>query len=125
MAATTGAMQIAAIKAEALPSFDVGANYVPEDMLAVVHQGETILPAPMAESVRRGDAVFGDSGCANVQVTIINNTSAEVSAQEVGTDEQREVRITIGQVVESQIGSGRFDSVLGRRYGIRRVGRNA
>ena len=125
MAATTGAMQIAAIKAEALPSFDVGANYVPEDMLAVVHQGETILPAPMAESVRRGDAVFGDSGCANVQVTIINNTSAEVSAQEVGTDEQREVRITIGQVVESQIGSGRFDSALGRRYGIRRVGRNA
>lgn len=125
MAATTGAMQIAAIKAEALPSFDVGANYVPEDMLAVVHQGETILPAPMAESVRRGDAVFGDSGCANVQVTIINNTSAEVSAQEVGTDEQREVRITIGKVVESQIGSGRFDSALGRRYGIRRVGRNA
>lgn len=122
MAATTGALQIAAIKAEALPSFDVGANYIPEDMLALVHQGETILPAPMAESVRRGEAVLGKAQA--IQVTIINNTSAEVTAQEVGTDEEREVRITIGQVVQSQIETGRFDSAMGRRYGLRRVGKN-
>ncbi len=122
MAATTGALQIAAIKAETLPSFDTGANYIPEDMLALVHQGETILPAPMAESVRRGDAVLGKAQ--TIQVTIINNTSAEVSAQEVGTDEEREVRITIGQVVQSQIETGRFDSAMGRRYGLRRVGKN-
>ena len=121
-AATTGALQLAAIKAEALPSFDVGANYVPEDMLAVVHQGETILPEPMAESVRKGDAVLGNAQ--GIQITIINNTSAEVNAQEVGTDEQREVRITIGQVVQSQIESGRYDSAMGRRYGLRRIGKN-
>ena len=122
MAATTGALQIAAIKAEALPSFDVGANYIPEDMLALVHQGETILPEPMAESVRRGDAVLGKAQ--TIQVTIINNTSAEVTAKEIGTEEEREVRITIGQVVQSQIETGRFDSAMGRRYGLRRVGRN-
>ncbi len=122
MAATTGALQIAAIKAEALPSFDVGANYIPKDMLALVHQGETILPEPMAESVRRGDAVLGKAQ--TIQVTIINNTSAEVTAQEVGTEEEREVRITIGQVVQSQIETGRFDSAMGRRYGLRRVGKN-
>lgn len=62
MAAAAGAVQIAAIKAAPLPSFDVGANYVPEDMLAMIHKGETILPAPMAESVRRGDAVLGEGG---------------------------------------------------------------
>ena len=28
-----------------VPSFDVGTNYVPEDMLAVVHKGERITPA--------------------------------------------------------------------------------
>jgi len=28
-----------------LPSFDVGTPYVPRDMLAVVHQGERIVPA--------------------------------------------------------------------------------
>lgn len=28
-----------------LPSFDVGTNYVPNDMLAVVHKGEAIIPA--------------------------------------------------------------------------------
>jgi hypothetical protein len=28
-----------------LPSFDVGTNYVPHDMLALIHQGESITPA--------------------------------------------------------------------------------
>lgn len=28
-----------------LPSFDVGARYIPQDMLAVVHKGEAIIPA--------------------------------------------------------------------------------
>ena len=28
-----------------VPSFDVGTNFVPEDMLAVVHKGERITPA--------------------------------------------------------------------------------
>lgn len=119
MAATTGAMQIAAIRSEALPSFDVGVNYVPEDMLAMIHQGETIIPAPMAESVRRGDAVFGQ---VQVQVNIENYSSENVSVREA--EDGQTLTIMIGKAVEEGISSGRYDSALGNRFGIRKVGRN-
>lgn len=119
MAATTGAMQLAAIKAESLPSFDVGVNYVPEDMLAMIHQGETILPAPMAESVRKGDAVFGQ---VQVQVNIENYSTETVDVSDAMDDQA--LTITIGKAVEKGISSGRYDSALGSRYGIRKVGRN-
>lgn len=119
MAATTGALQIAAIRSEALPSFAVGANYIPEDMLAMVHQGETILPAPMAESVRRGDAVFGQ---VQVNVNIENYSSENVSVSEA--EDGQTLTIMIGRAVEEGISSGRYDSALGNRFGIRKVGRN-
>lgn len=122
MAAITGAVQIAAIKAAPLPSFDVGVNYVPEDMLAMIHKGETILPAPMAESVRRGDAILGEGG-AKVYVNIQNHSSENVDVSR-GSDE-RELVITIGKVVDGQISSGRYDASLGYRYGLRRRGRDA
>ena len=32
--------------ATGLPSFAVGTNYVPQDMIAQVHKGEAIIPAP-------------------------------------------------------------------------------
>lgn len=119
MAATTGALQIAAIKSEALPSFAVGANKIPEDMLAMVHQGETILPAPMAESVRRGDAVFGQ---VQVNVNIENYSQENVSVSEA--EDGQTLTIMIGKAVEEGISSGRYDSALGNRFGIRKVGRN-
>lgn len=33
-------------KANGIPSFDVGTNYVPRDMLARIHEGEAIVPKP-------------------------------------------------------------------------------
>ena len=41
-------------------SFDVGAWRVPQTQLAMIHQDEMILPPPMAESIRRGDAVLSN-----------------------------------------------------------------
>lgn len=124
-AATTGALQIAAISAEPLPSFAVGVSEVPEDMIAQIHRGEMIVPKTYAQSVRDGDVSIG-GGTSNVQITIINNTSAEVSTEETSTvDDEREIQITIGKVVEKQISAGRYDSSLASRFGLRRVGRNA
>ena len=33
-------------KAKGFPGFAVGTNYVPQDMLAQIHEGEAIIPAP-------------------------------------------------------------------------------
>ncbi len=45
-----------------LPSFDVGTPSVPRDMLAMVHQGETIIPANFAEGIRKGEMTLGGAG---------------------------------------------------------------
>lgn len=125
LAATTGGLQIAAIKSQPLPSFRVGAEEIPRDMLAVVHQGESILPRPMAESVRRGEAVYGKTPALTLQVVVHNHSAERVEA--VGSEEGGEPRldIVIGRAVEAQIGQGRYDRAMMGRYGVRRIGRNA
>ncbi len=44
-----------------LPSFDVGSNYVPSDMVANIHKGEMIIPAREAAAIRSGYNVGGDT----------------------------------------------------------------
>lgn len=60
-----------------VPSFDTGSWYVPTDMFAKVHQGETIMPKTFAEDFR--SAVSGGGGMAmgmgSVQVRQVNNVS--------------------------------------------------
>jgi len=50
-----------------LPSYDVGTLEVPEDMLAQVHKGETIVPATFAEGARDFISNGGFSGSNNNQ----------------------------------------------------------
>lgn len=37
-----------------IPSFDVGSNYIPHDMVAQIHKGEAIIPAGTADLMRGG-----------------------------------------------------------------------
>lgn len=47
---------------EGLASLDVGTLNVPQDMPAMLHQGETVLPKPFAEEFRRTGSVGGGGG---------------------------------------------------------------
>ena len=42
-----------------LPSFAVGSPFIPQDMIAMIHQGEMIVPASAAAQIRSGSAVLG------------------------------------------------------------------
>lgn len=63
-----------------LPSFDVGSNYIPADMLAMVHRGEIIVPADEAADVRAGRKTIGRAGDQVVAGgdTYITNNHVEV-----------------------------------------------
>ncbi len=68
----------------AFSSFDVGAWSLPSDMLAMVHQGEMIVPADVAAQIRSGGSVasFASGAGSNagaggsVQIVFNNNVSA-------------------------------------------------
>lgn len=49
------------INPNALVSFDVGTTNVPYDMVANIHKGETIVPKPFVDGIRRGDMMLGDN----------------------------------------------------------------
>ena len=51
---------------EGIPSYAVGSDYVPRDMLANVHQGEIIVPAVPAAIIRTLVSNSGDSGSAEL-----------------------------------------------------------
>jgi len=61
-----------------LPSFDVGSPYIPQDMIAKIHQGEMIIPKVQADAMRSGSN--GSSGITLVQN---NNFASGVSRAEV------------------------------------------
>lgn len=58
-----------------VPSFDVGTNYVPKDMLAMVHKGEKIVP----------EAYNRSSDTSNMKIEIINQSGQSVKGRDGGT----------------------------------------
>ena len=55
---------------EGIPSYAVGSDYVPRDMLANVHQGEIIVPAVPAAIIRNLVSNSGDSGSAELLAAV-------------------------------------------------------
>ena len=119
MAAATGAAQIAAIAAEPLPSYAVGAVDIDRDQIAQLHQGELVVPKTFAEGIRDGDISIGGAE-SKVEVTIINNTGSRAAVDRMDDGTLTRLRITIGDTVSSEISRGHFDSALTERYQISR-----
>ena len=119
MAAATGAAQIAAIAAEPLPSYAVGAVDISDDQIAQLHQGELVVPKTFAEGIRDGDISIGGAD-SRVDVTIINYTGAKASVSRSSEADTEKLRIVIGDAISSEIARGRFDAPLTQRYQITR-----
>jgi hypothetical protein len=61
-AAEGGAAYEGMMAVASMTSFDVGTPRVPHDMVAQIHKNEMIVPATMADAVRKGDMTLGGSG---------------------------------------------------------------
>jgi len=99
------AISLATVAAAAIAgSFAVGSPNIPNDMLAQVHKGETIIPATFAESIRRGDlSLSGGGGGSFGDVNIFiqgginpGGASVEEMAEQLGFAFERETRMSRG-----------------------------
>lgn len=71
-----------------IPHFAAGALEIPRDMLAVVHQGEMIIPANDAAAIRTGTTTLGANGAANAAGgrpinVVVNNPAPEPASTSV------------------------------------------
>lgn len=80
-----------------LPSFDVGTNYVPKDMIAQVHKGEAIVPA--AYNPANGGSGMGGS-VNNVTVNVSTGGGQNTSAN---TPDAKQLGMVISNAVKAAI----------------------
>ena len=67
-------------------SFAVGTPNVPNDMLANIHKGETIIPTTFSEGLRRGDLMLGETNqLSNLLVDVINKLNGIIIQQGLQT----------------------------------------
>lgn len=72
-----------------LPRFDVGTNYVPRDMLAVVHQGEAIVPAAYNPAVNPGLGGGNTELVAEIRALRQQNERLEARLASIETHQRR------------------------------------
>lgn len=82
---------------QGLPSFDVGTNYVPRDMVAQIHEGEAIVPKPYNPAAGGFDG-FGRA--IDAMATEIKNLRSELTA--LRSQQARETQAVIAHDVEAQ-----------------------
>jgi len=83
---------------------------------------EAILPLERTSDGSLGVKSTGGSG-GEVTIIINNYTNSEVETQEsTGANGERELQITIGQMLRSQVSSGNLDKPLESRYGLKPKG---
>lgn len=77
-------------------SFDTGTDYVPATGLALIHQGEMVIPAQQAQAIRDG-ASLGSGGSTNVSISV-QAIDTQTGMQFIKSQAQ-----AIASVVSSQI----------------------
>lgn len=82
-----------------LPSFDVGTNKVPRDMIAQIHKGEMIVPAYDADKIRNGGSGAGGP----VNINIVNNAGVDVKATQTESGNGTDILVTIERAVAEGI----------------------
>jgi tape measure domain-containing protein len=82
---------------------------------------EAIMPL---KRMANGDlGIRSESGGAHVTVNIINNSGSDVRQEEHDDGSgNKQIDVIIGDLVNSHLGSGKADRVLGGRYGLRAAG---
>lgn len=71
----------------AVPSFDVGTNYVPQDMLAMIHKGERITPAKYNNDdwVSKGETDMSETNALlNEIINAIHNKNFNIDGDTIG-----------------------------------------
>ncbi|RYF82067.1 MAG: hypothetical protein EOO29_08365 [Comamonadaceae bacterium] len=89
-----------------LPKFDIGTNYVPQDMLAMVHKGEKIVPAKYNRAADP-DAQAGGASLTFAPVINIDSRSDRAAVQ---ADTQRTVGQALRQYTEQLKRAGAIPS---------------
>ncbi len=126
LAGIVGALQIATISMTKpqKPQFALGALEVPQDMEAIIHQGEMILPRPFAEDVRQGKIAVGGTGGSggnsNVKVEIY--TSEPVETEESQDGDMTKLKVFVGKAWLEAYSKGQFDNPLKSRHGLTKRG---
>lgn len=99
LASVQGALQLGAISAQPLPSFDVGSLRIERDMPAMVHKGEIIVPPALSEQARREGITIGPQGGQDIHLQvymdskpIIDTTVRGINSGQYGKIDARIVR---------------------------------
>jgi len=98
-----GLGNLATIKGQ---SFAVGASEIPQDMTAQIHQGEMIIPATFAESLRAGELTLGggeSQGTTGSQNTININFEGATFIGDINDDMLVEIGTRMGELINEDL----------------------
>lgn len=107
---------------EMLPSFDVGTDYVPKDMIALIHEGERITPKAFNPTI--GEGGNGASVAPVVNVTVTNQASADgyqVTAKAKNNDGKLDIDLMVVKAIQKDVAkNGPISQGLGQAFGLSR-----
>lgn len=120
--ADTYSIPVSSPSVEMLPSFDVGTDYVPKDMIALIHEGERITPKAYNPTI--GEGGNGASVAPVVNVTVTNQAAADgyqVTAKAKNNDGKLDIDLLVVKAIQNDVAkNGPISQGLGQAFGLSR-----